>query len=91
MYIYNRAIAKKIHSQAMMATARDSINDVVTTAVVFVSLLVARFAQINIDGYCGAAVSLFILYSGIKSVNETIAPLLGGRPIKNWWIALRKW
>lgn len=82
MYIYNRAIAKKIHSQAMMATARDSINDVVTTAVVFVSLLVARFAQINIDGYCGAAVSLFILYSGIKSVNETIAPLLGGPPDK---------
>ncbi|MCI8332125.1 MAG: cation transporter [Clostridiales bacterium] len=82
MFLYNHAIAKKIVSQAMNATARDSINDAVATTVVLISMLIARFSGYNIDGYCGIAVSLFILYSGIQSVKETVAPLLGGPPDK---------
>ena len=66
----------------MNATALDSINDAIATTVVFISMLIARFSVINIDGYCGIAVSLFILYSGIQSVKETVAPLLGGPPDK---------
>lgn len=35
---------------------------------------------INIDGYCGMLVALFILWAGYQAAKETVSPLLGGRP-----------
>lgn len=80
MFLYNRAIGKKISSSAMFATATDSLSDCVATGVVLVSMLIARFWGVNIDAYAGAAVSLFILYSGINAAKDTLAPLLGQPP-----------
>lgn len=80
MFFYNRSIGKKINSAGMKATAMDCITDSVATAVVLLSMLFSRFTGINIDGYCGILVSLFILYAGITSAKETLAPLLGTKP-----------
>lgn len=80
MYAYNRVVGKKICSPAMRATAVDSLTDCAATAVVLLSLLVMRFTNVNIDGWSGAAVSLFILYSGITAVRDTLSPLLGNPP-----------
>lgn len=80
MWAYNRSVGKKINSAAMLATATDSLSDTVSTAVVLVSMLIARFADINIDGYVGVLVALFILRAGYLAAKETIAPLLGKAP-----------
>ena len=80
MAIYNFKIGKKIESSAMKATGVDSLSDCVATSVVLVCLLISRFFNINIDAYCGLAVSGFILFSGLRSAKETIDPLLGEPP-----------
>lgn len=80
IFAYNRSIGKKINSPAMIATATDSLSDCISTAVVLVSMLLARFFGINVDGWCGLLVAAFILYAGIKSTLETISPLLGSAP-----------
>ena len=80
IFAYNRSIGKKINAPAMIATAADSLSDCISTAVVLVSMLLARFFGINVDGWCGLAVAAFILYAGIKSTLETISPLLGSAP-----------
>jgi cation diffusion facilitator family transporter len=80
MAFYNFRIGKKISSSAMRATAQDSFSDCVATSSVLVCLLVSRFASINIDAYCGLAVSVFIMVSGIRSAKETMDPLLGAPP-----------
>ena len=36
--------------------------------------------HINIDGWCGAVVAVFIFYTGIKAAKDTISPLLGQPP-----------
>ena len=59
------------------ATAVDSRNDVITTAAVLLGCLLGFLFHINIDGYVGFLVALFILYSGVNIVKETISPLLG--------------
>lgn len=82
MAIYNFSIGNKIASSAMRATARDSLSDCIATSSVLVCLLISHFASINIDAYCGLAVSAFILYSGIRSAKETMDPLLGAPPSK---------
>lgn len=77
---FNLKLGKKISSLAMQAYAKDSILDVIATAVVLIGLLIGHFASINIDGYLGALVALFIIYTGFKTVKETIDPLLGQSP-----------
>ena len=84
MFFYNRSIGKKINSAGMKATALDCIGDAVATGVVLVSTVISHFTQLQIDGWCGLLVSLFIVYAGIRSVKETVNPLLGMPPEKEF-------
>ena len=80
MFAYNRGIGRKINSPGMSATAVDSLSDCIATGVVLISMLLARFADINADGWGGAAVAAFIIFSGFKAARETLSPLLGNPP-----------
>jgi len=80
MAYYNRSVGRKISSSAMAATALDSLSDCLATAAVLLGGLAGRFWQVQIDGWCGAAVAVFILWSGISAAKETIDPLLGQPP-----------
>ena len=80
MAVYNGSLGKKLASPALAAAAKDSLSDSIVTAVVLVSSAVGHFLRINIDGWCGAAVAVFVLRAGIMSVRDTLAPLLGTEP-----------
>lgn len=80
MYLYNTAIAKKISSAAMRATAADSLSDCIATGAVLVCTVVSGFSSLPLDGWCGLAVSVFILRSGIMTAKDTLDPLLGTPP-----------
>lgn len=80
MAVYNHSIGKKIVSTAMKATAMDSLTDCIATGVVLLSMLFLKLTGINIDGYSGIFVAIFILYAGFSSVKDTISPLLGQAP-----------
>jgi cation diffusion facilitator family transporter len=84
MALYNFSIGKKISSSAMRATAQDSLNDTIATAVVLASLIISRLTSLDIDAYCGLAVSGFILFSGLRAVKETMDPLLGTPPSEDF-------
>ncbi len=90
MYIYNHTTAKKISSSAMEATAKDSLSDTISTIIVLFSLILTKIANIQIDGYAGLFVSLFILYSGFSAAKETIEPLLGTAPSKKFTDEIEK-
>ena len=77
---FNRGLGRKIGSAAMAATAADSLSDAVATAAVLAGTLVNRFAHVNIDGWVGLAVAVFILRSGWGAAKDTINPLLGASP-----------
>ena len=80
MAVYNGSLGKKLASPALAAAAKDSLSDSIATAVVLVSSAIGHFLRINIDGWCGAAVAVFVLRAGIMSVRDTLAPLLGTEP-----------
>lgn len=84
MCFYNRRVSKKIDSAAMRATAMDSLSDSVATAVVLVAMLVGHWTNLMIDGWCGLLVALFILYAGVNAAKETIGPLLGQPPTREF-------
>lgn len=80
MAIFNRKIGRKINSTTLEATYADSRNDVITTSVVLFAALVAGFTGLNLDGWMGLCVAVFILISGIGLVRDTLNPLLGEAP-----------
>jgi len=80
IYSFNIKIGKKINSSAMIATAKDSLSDTISTITVLLSGIISYFTTLNIDGYVGVLVSIFIFYSGIQATIETINPLLGQAP-----------
>lgn len=80
MAYYNTSIGKRIQSAGMRATAVDSLSDCCATAAVLFATLFMYFTNIDIDGYCGILVGVFIFYAGCKAAGETISPLLGQKP-----------
>lgn len=79
---FYRSVGKKIDSKAIFAASGDSRNDVVSTAVVLLGALITRFSGVNLDGWLGLGVAVFIIVSGVKLVIETGEPLLGLAPDK---------
>lgn len=82
---FNKILGKQIKSTALEATAADSRNDCISTAAVLVATIISHFTSLNLDGFMGVGVAIFILISGIGLVKETIGPLLGQAPSKEMY------
>ncbi|HKM30428.1 MAG TPA: cation diffusion facilitator family transporter [Bacilli bacterium] len=89
--IFYKKAGKLIASKTLIATATDSLNDCLSTAAVLVSLIVTLFfPKILLDGYMGVVVSIIIIISGIKLIKETMSPLIGEAPSKEFITAITK-
>ena len=80
MMLFAKNIGKRIKSKTLIATAMDSRNDVIATLAVLTGGIISKIYEINLDGYIGLGVALFILYSGFMLVKDTLDPLLGKAP-----------
>lgn len=80
MCIFNYVFGKKLDSGVMKATALDSLSDVFSTSVVLIAVGVVHFTGINVDGYGGLVVAIFIIVAGIQAARDTMSPLLGRKP-----------
>ncbi len=84
MYLYNHQIGLKIDSTSMQATAKDSLSDAISTGIVLLATLIGSLTGLKLDGYLGLLVSVLILFTGYTSVKDTISPLLGQPPKKEF-------
>lgn len=85
--IFNRKMGKAIDSTTLKATSQDSLNDAISTTVVLVvSIICHIFSYVDalkyLDGITGIALAIMILVSGIKTLKETMNPLIGSMPTK---------
>lgn len=80
MTYYNRRLGKKLNSSSLIAVGHDSFSDCIVTFFILCSMLSANFMNLNIDGIVGIFVSLFIIYTGIKSAGENFHLLVGSAP-----------
>ena len=75
--LFNTTLGKKINSVVMLATAKDSRNDVITTISALIALVFSIFSDLPLDALMGIFVSLFILKSGYEIIKDTVDELLG--------------
>jgi cation diffusion facilitator family transporter len=76
---FNMKLGQMIRSGTLKATSVDSRNDAIATSAVLLGCFFEFVFHIPVDGYCGLAVALFVIWSGIGVARETISPLLGQR------------
>ncbi|MDR0883578.1 MAG: cation diffusion facilitator family transporter [Oscillospiraceae bacterium] len=77
---FYRRLGKRTDAPALLAAAQDSFSDTLCSGVTLLSLVLARFTGVPLDGYFGAVVALFIFWSGGKMLLETLGTLVGERP-----------
>ncbi len=92
MFFFNRALAKRIDSETLNATAQDSINDCIASLVILLCIILQNYVDLrfNLDAWLGIGVSIFIFYSGFCSARETVKILLGSPPNHNTVSELEK-
>lgn len=78
--LFYRKVGRMIKSESVEATSKDSRNDVIATSVVLLGAVITMLIGVNLDGYMGAAVALFIVFSGVQLTISTADPLLGQAP-----------
>lgn len=88
MFIY-MDFGKQIKSEALRAAGCDSRNDIITTAVVIISAVIISTTSINLDGYMGLAVAIFIIISSVMLLKDSINPLLGQKPDKELIVKIK--
>lgn len=81
---FNKYLGNKVDSAAMKATATDSLSDCVATSVVLIGVLLTLFSDINIDGIAGVVVAVFVILAGFGAAKDTLQPLLGQPPTKEY-------
>lgn len=80
--LFYRKIGKLINSTAVLATSIDSLNDCISTGAVLIASIISLVTDLQLDGWMGCVVSIFILVSGYKLVKEAMSPLIGEKPSK---------
>lgn len=90
MAYYSKKIGKKINSEAILAVSTDSLSDTVSTAVVLIATIIHGIFDIHLDGWCGLLVGVLIIIAGVKAAKETIGPLLGQPPSKEFVDSVEK-
>ncbi|EOI05019.1 cation diffusion facilitator family transporter [Enterococcus moraviensis ATCC BAA-383] len=78
--LFYRRVAKKIDSNTLVATAKDSLNDVFTTIAVLVSATIEGITGLKIDGFVGLVIACYIIFSGLQLIREFVNELMGLRP-----------
>lgn len=78
--VFYKKVADKIDSSTLVATAKDSMNDVYTTIAVLFSAGIEGLTGWKIDGYVGFVIACYIIYVGIQLIREFINELMGLRP-----------
>lgn len=78
--LFYRKVGRMIKSESVEAASKDSRNDVIATSVVLLGAVITMLTGVNLDGYMGAAVALFIVFSGVQLTISTADPLLGQAP-----------
>ena len=79
MAFFNNKLGKRIDSKVMLATAADSLGDVITTSATVLSIIICHFTSINVDAIAGLVVSAIVIWSGISIAKDTLEPLIGER------------
>ncbi len=88
--LYFRFVGKKVSSTALVGSGVDALFDALLSLATLVGIITAMIWQINIEGYLGILIGLFILKSGISILRESFSNIIGERASKETALGIKK-
>ncbi len=76
---YVRRVGKRVSSAALLDSATDALLDALLSASVLTSALLTLLAGLNLDGWVGAVLSVFIMRAGAGMLRSSADDVLGSR------------
>lgn len=70
----------RFDSQPLHASGIDALYDAILTFGTFVAAVICMFWHINLDGWIGTIISIFVIKAGIDVLREAINSIIGERP-----------
>lgn len=87
---YVKSQGEKVHSGSLIASGSDATFDAVLSGSVLVSAIIYLLSGISLEAYVGAAISVFIIKSGIEMMTGTLDEILGTRADKEITSRIKK-
>ena len=81
---------KKLNSDALKGSGIDALFDAFLSLGTLIAILVALIWQVNIEGYIGAIIGLFMIKSGIDVLRGSLSSIIGERTSKETSEAIKK-
>lgn len=78
--LYTKTQGKKYNSDALVASGVDALMDALVSVATLVGIGVSLIWHVNIDGYVGCVIAVFILKAGLEILLESISNVMGKRP-----------
>ena len=88
--LYFRYMGKKLNSEALKGSGIDALFDALLSFATLVSIVVALIWKVNIEGYVGIIIGLFMIKSGIDVLRQSLSSIIGERTSKETAEAIKK-
>ena len=80
--LYFRHVGKKVNSEALKGSGVDALFDALLSLGTLISIAVSLIWHVNIEGYIGIIIGLFMLKSGIDVLRSSLSSIIGERTSK---------
>ena len=87
---YFRIVGKKMNSEALVGSGMDALFDAILSFSTLIGIFTALIWKVNIEGYLGIVIGLFILKSGIDVLRKSISSIIGERTSKETALGIKK-
>ena len=88
--LFFRKQGKKYNSEALKGSGIDALFDALLSFATLVSIVVYLIWKVNIEGYIGIIIGLFMLKSGIGVLRTSLSSIIGERTSKETSEAIKK-
>ena len=88
--LYFRFVGKKVNSGALVGSGLDALFDALLSLTTLIGILTAMIWKVNIEGYLGILIGLFILKSGISILRESFSSIIGERASKETALGIKQ-
>ena len=88
--LFFRRQGKKYNSEALRGSGIDALFDALLSFATLVSIVVYLIWQVNIEGYIGIIIGIFMLRSGIGVLRTSLSSIIGERTSKETSDAIKK-
>lgn len=88
--LFFRHKGNKIDSEALKASGMDALFDSVLSTATLIGVILAKFANLYVEGFLGIIIGLFILKSGFGVLAESLSSMIGNRFDKEYIKEIKK-